>query len=174
MRQFRGTKTRIETIINNRKMSKLKFLVLLLFVIGCIKKNEVVEGDLFFKLIDFGSFYAGNDVSIKVFEKKMDSIRWSKIASEQDLKIIKFIDKLKKNNLLKSPWINLKTKDSVIKIYFNKTEYNKLKKYNFGDLTKRNRKVKLKLDLELKDTEIYFCNKILSIEEVDGKTEFKK
>jgi hypothetical protein len=155
-------------------MRKLKFLVLLLFVIACNKKDEVVEGDLFFKLVDFGSFYGRNDISIKSFEKKIDSIRWSKIASEQDLKIIKFITKLKKNNLLKSPWINLKTKDTVIKIYLTEAEYNRLKKYNFRDLTERNRKVKLKLDLALKDTEIYFCNKILSIEEVDGKTEFNK
>lgn len=155
-------------------MNKLKYLFLLFFIISCNIKNEIIEGDLFFKLVDFGSFYGRNDTDIKMIEKQLDSIRWSKIASEQDLDFIKSIDILKKNDLLKSPWINIKVSDAVIKIYLNETDYKKLKNYNYINLIERHKKIKLKLDLELKDKDIYFCHKILSIEEVDGKTEFKK
>ena len=155
-------------------MNKLKFLILSFFIIACNSKNETFEGDLFFKFVEFGSFYGADDSSIKTIEMKMDSIRLNKNASEEDLKVIAFINKLKKNNLLKSPWINLKVKDSVIKVYLNQTDYQKLEKYKYKDLKRRNKKIKLKLDVELKDSELYFCNKILSMEEVDGKTDFKK
>lgn len=155
-------------------MNKLKFIVLLLIVFSCSKKSEVLEGDLSFKLIEFVSFYGKKDFDIKNFEKQIDSLRFSKNTSKQDLEFIEAIDKLKKNNLLQSPWFYLKTKDSIIKIFLSENDYDKIKKFSKDDLIKANKKVKLKLDLELKDKEIYVCNKIISLEVVEGKTEVRK
>jgi hypothetical protein len=132
------------------------------------------EGDLYFKLIDIGSFYGADDKTIQNFEKSFDSIRWSKIAGKDELEIIRVFDILKANDLLKSPWINLKTDSDIKKIYLSELEYEKLKKFDRNKLITDNKKVELKIKVTELDSGIYYSDKISEIKLIDGKTYWRK
>ena len=132
------------------------------------------KGDLYFKLIDFESFYGTDEKIIERFEHTFDSIRYSKIARKEDLEVIRVFDILKANNLLKSPWINLKTESDIIKIYLSESEYEKVKKFERNKLINTNQKVELEIKVTELDSGIYYSNKISEIKIVNGKTYWRK
>ena len=149
-------------------------LIIGLLILSCTKNEKEIEGDLYFKLIDVGSFYGTDEKTIEKFEKYFDSIRWSKTAEKDDLEIIRVFDILKSNNLLKSPWVNLKTDSDIKTIYLYEKEYQKLKKYDRNELIKDNKKVSLKIKVSELDGGIYYSDKIEEIKLVDGKTYWRK
>jgi hypothetical protein len=149
-------------------------LLIGVLIMSCSKKEKEFEGDLYFKLIDIGSFYGADDKTIKSFEKSFDSIRWSKMAKKNDLEIIKNFDILKANNLEKSPWINLKTESEIKRIYLPEKEYIKLKKYKRNELITDNKKVHLKIKVREIDSGIYYSKKIMELKLVNGKTYWRK
>jgi len=149
-------------------------LIIGLLILSCSKNEKEINGDLYFKLIDIGSFYGADDETIEKFEKSFDSIRWSKIAGKDDLEIIRVFDILKANDLLKSPWINLKTDSDIKKIYLSELEYEKLKKFDRNKLITDNKKVELKIKATELDSGIYYSDKISDIKIVDGKTYWRK
>ncbi|WP_223034905.1 hypothetical protein [Hanstruepera marina] len=149
-------------------------LIIGLLILSCSKNEKEINGDLYFKLIDIGSFYGADDETIEKFEKSFDSIRWSKIAGKDDLEIIRVFDILKANDLLKSPWINLKTDSEIKKIYLSELEYEKLKKFDRNKLITDNKKVELKIKVTELDSGIYYSDKISEIKLIDGKTYWRK
>ena len=149
-------------------------LIIGLLILSCSKKEKVFEGDLYFKLIDIGSFYGKDDKTIENFEKYYDSIRWSKIAGKDELKIIRIFDVLKANDLLKSPCIYLKTESDIKNIYLTEKEYQKLEIYDRNKLIKNNKKVSLKIKVSELDSGIYYSDKIVELKHVDGKTYWRK
>ncbi|TWO29339.1 hypothetical protein E1J38_014980 [Seonamhaeicola sediminis] len=149
-------------------------LIIGLLILSCSKNEKEINGDLYFKLIDIGSFYGADDETIEKFEKSFDSIRWSKIAGKDDLEIIRVFDILKANDLLKSPWINLKKDSEIKKIYLSELEYEKLKKFDRNKLITDNKKVELKIKVTELDSGIYYSDKISEIKLIDGKTYWRK
>jgi hypothetical protein len=59
-------------------------------------------------------------------------------------------------------------------VYLSETEYKKVKYFNHNDLQKRNKKVELELEIVKKDVDIYYAKRILSVNEVEGKTYWRK
>lgn len=145
-----------------------------LITISCNENHIVLEGDLYFPLLGKHSFYKADQKTIDQFEKKLDSIRWSKIASNDELEIIRVFDILKKNDLLKSPWINLKIDGDIKTIYLTESEFKKLKKFKRHQLVQDKQKVYVKVRVRKLDREIYFSEEILEIQVVKGKTYWRK
>ena len=149
-------------------------LLIGLLILSCSKKEKELEGDLYFKLVDFGSFYEADDKTIEKFEKTFDSIRRSKIVSKDELELVRVYDILKANDLIKSPWINLKTESEIKRIYLSESEYEKLKQFDRNKLISDNKKVELKIKVIELDSGIYHADKISDLKIVDGKTYWRK
>ena len=149
-------------------------LIIGILILSCTKNEKEFKGDLYFKLIDIGSFYGADEKTIEKFEKSFDSIRWSKMAGKDELEIIRVFDILKSNDLLKSPWINLKTESDIKKIYLSEKEYEKLKEFDRNELITDNKKVELKIKVTELDSGIYYSDKISEIKLIDGKTYWRK
>jgi hypothetical protein len=155
-------------------MKRLLTLFLILTIFSCGQK-EITKADLSFKLISWGSFYGAEPEQIEKFEKLFDSIRKNPNAQKQDKELDNFFLRLKEKGLFTSPYINLRIgNDSTLVVYLSETEYEKVKDFNHNDLQKRNKKVELELEIVKKDVDIYYAERILSLNEVDGKTYWKK
>ena len=89
---------------------------------SCSKNEKEFEGDLYFKLIEIGSFYGDDDKTIERLELTLDSIRRSKMAGKDELEVVRLYEILEANDLLKSPWINLKTESGIKRIYLSERE----------------------------------------------------
>ena len=149
-------------------------LIITISILSCSKSEKEFKGDLYFQLIDIESFYRADDEALEKFEKSVDSIRWSKTARKDELEIIRIFDILKANDLLKSPWIYLKTDSDIKKFYVSKQEYEKLKKFDRNKLITDNKKVELKIKATELDSGIYYSDKISEIKLIDGKTYWRK
>ncbi|MFV9549789.1 hypothetical protein [Algibacter sp. PT7-4] len=155
-------------------MKRLLALFLILTIFSCERK-EITKADLSFKLISFSSFYGAEPEQLEKFEKIFDGIRKNPIAKKQDKELDDFFVRLNDKGLLTSPYINLRIgNDSTLVVYLSETEYKKVKDFNHNDLQKRNKKVELELEIVKKDVDIYYTERILSVNEVDGKTYWKK
>jgi len=156
-------------------MKKVIQILLISFVLtSCSNDVKVVEGDLYFKLVDFGSFYSADKETINYFKKSADSIRSEKFPTKYDVEFLTFYDTLKKNDLLLSPWINLKTESDIIKIYMNEKDYKVLEKFERNKLVKENKKVRLIIQVKVLDSGIYYSKKISDIKIIDGQTYWRK
>ncbi|PKL78621.1 MAG: hypothetical protein CVV25_10955 [Ignavibacteriae bacterium HGW-Ignavibacteriae-4] len=155
-------------------MKRLLTLFLILTIFSC-KQKEITKADLSFKLISWGSFYGAEPEQLEKFEKIFDSIIKNPNAKKQDKELADFFVRLNDNGLFTSPYINLRIgNDSTLVVYLSETEYKKVKDFNHNDLLKRNKKVELELDIIKKDIDIYYAERIISVNEVDGQTYWKK
>ena len=155
-------------------MKILLTLFLILTIFSCERK-EITKADLSFKLISWGSFYGAEPEQIEKFEKLFDSIRKNPNAQKQDKELDNFFVRLNDKGLFTSPYINLRIgNDSTLVVYLSETEYKKVKDFNHNDLQKRNKKVELELEIVKKDIDIYYVERIISVNEVDGHTFVKK
>lgn len=155
-------------------IKKTLFLFLFVACTSCTQRSKIVEGDLCFKLVSFGSFYGKKDFNPQALEKELDRFSLRKRVSQQDIKSLTFLRQLQKYGLLQSPWIRVKTKDAVLTLYLSERDYNKLKKYHYQDLLDRHKKIQLKLDTAVKGVNLYYCNRIIAWQEVNGTTEVEK
>jgi len=155
-------------------MKKIMALFLMLTILACGRK-ETTKADLSFKLISLGSFYGAEPEQLEKFEKIFDSIRKNSNAKKQDKELDEFFVRLNNNGLFTSPYINLRIgNDSTLVVYLSETAYRKVKDFNHNDLLKRNKKIELELEIIKKDIDIYYAERIISVNEVDGQTFVKK
>ena len=143
---------------------------------SCQNKNEqIIEGDLFFKLISWGSFHKANKEQILKYEHIFDSIENSSNPKKNDLQLISHFKKLKKINLYTSPYIHIIKKDSsIVTLYMNDNDYKKIENYKLTVLQNNQKKVSLKVLAEEKEENIFFINDIIDLKLVDGKTLMRK
>ena len=81
-------------------------------------------------------------------------------------------DKLKSENLLYSPFVEIKVNnDSIITLYLSKNDYDKIKVYRRHDLIDINKKIVIKAETKFLASGMVYCSKLLSVEKVDGITE---
>lgn len=156
-------------------MKKIILLVVIgIIVLSCSNKEIELQGDLYFKLIDIGSFYGADDQSIEKFERSLDSLRQIDALGEDEVEFIRVLDALKANDLIKAPWINLKMETNIERIYLSEKEYEKLKGFDRNELISNNKKVELKITVVEIDSGIYYSDKIAEINLIDGKTYWRK
>jgi NAD-specific glutamate dehydrogenase len=143
---------------------------------------ETLEGDLSFKLIDFGSYYALADgLEDRVFDL-IDSLNAlpPSTLSEDEKEFMNTVNLLDKHNLLFLPSFNLKTEDGDYRIYLDTLQYNQISEYRRSDLVKENKKVRIKLKgYEIQpEGNTYFtlfrCKQLMAIDIIPGKTYWRK
>ncbi len=141
-----------------------------------------IEGELSFKLIEFGSYYALADgLGDQVFDL-VDSLETlpASTLSEHEQDFLSIVNLLKDNGLLFLPSFNLATNQGNYRVYLDTSEYNKVSPFKREDLVKENQKVKIRLKGQLIPTSLeeapplFRCSEILSIEKVPGKTHWRK
>ncbi|SDY13776.1 hypothetical protein SAMN05444411_1353 [Lutibacter oricola] len=149
-------------------MKRIASLLILIFtIISCNPKTEVVEGDLYFQIIDFTNFHQATNDQLEELDKHIDSLRLSKMITEEDLEYIGFYDQVKKHNLLRKPLIRIKSDTLIRRIYLTESEFKKVKNYKWSDLGKRKKKVKIKIEIRELDEDIYFSDKIIDYQEIE-------
>ncbi len=149
-------------------MKQLFLALLTLAMLSCKEenKNNVIEGNIYLKLIDFHSLvYNLPDEKLKEFKNKIININQDN-ASGSEKKLVSYFMILIENNIFNKPHFKLKLESGkIINVYTNEDEYKKLSKElnNFD-------KYKEKISIKLKGIEI--PNNILDADDIFNKTIF--
>ena len=149
-------------------------LIIAIIVISCSSGTETINGDLYFKRIDFVNYYDANDSEKENIKNLIKSIRQNNSKTIEEEKLIKHFDILESLNLLESPYIRIKTDKEVKLVFMNKENFEKVKDFKLQNLLENNKKVNLKLEVERKDSGVFLCKKIVEIQEISGKTLWEK
>ena len=156
-------------------MKYLNFIILTICFISCDSNPKIIEGFLYFKLVNIVPQTGMSDKQILELEKDLQKPDNLGDEDSTSIKIKKYFKTLKKHNLLKLPSIKIKTKEGSIKnIFLSKQEYDKIKSYTLKELQNKNKKISLKLEIKELDDEIYFSDEIKEIQEVNGETPWGK
>ncbi|WP_298308975.1 hypothetical protein [Flavobacterium sp.] len=155
-------------------MKKSLIVIFAILMVSCNSKKEICKGNLYFKLIDIGSFYGETEEKIREFERKIDSFKIDSKTSKDDADIINKFKTIKRLNLFRIPCIRVQTSDDIKLIFLSESEYKKVKSFTLEDLKNRGKKVILELELEELDKGIYYSENIIKVQEIDGQTPWKK
>jgi len=171
----------METVINMKTkesiISPLLILILLYSLsVSCQTKNEIINADLTFRSISFMSAYGASEEEYKDLMQEIDkALNNESNRNEEEIKLLKYFDKLRKFNLLKKPYIFLLLKDnSIITVYLSEKEYEKVKGIKHVDLFEEGKKVVVELELQRIDKDIYFSNNIIKVEKIEGRSHSDK
>lgn len=149
--------------------------IFLLILISCNDATSPIKGDLYFKAIDLSYPNGMTEEQIVKFEKYLDTVKINPETTDAEKKIINYLTILRKNNLLRSPSIKIKTQDSTIKkIFLSKSEYEKIKPFTLERLRKKGKKLELELNAKELDSNLYFSDEIIEFKEIDGVTPLNK
>jgi hypothetical protein len=155
----------------------MKNIITLIFgivVITSCSKSETIKGELYFKLVSFNSNHSFSSEQIKKIEEVLDTLNINNIKDKNNKVFYKEILKLKKHNLLESPFIFIKSNKAVRKIYLDQDSFEKVNKYTLDNLKKNKKKIKIELKTIKLESDIYKSNDIISIKEVSGETPWNK
>lgn len=151
--------------------------IFILFTNCQTDRKDTIEGDLYFKLVEFPSFFDAPDSTLTKIENDLKTVN-NHTLNKQDKKIYDYLQFLSDKKLLRKPFIRLRQDNGEIKMVFLDTlDYKKIKEYNYNDLENHNKKIRIKAKVsELKyDTITLFeSTKLISINKIDGKTYWKK
>jgi len=165
-----------------------KFLIIGLFIgqiFSCSTKvnfdNEVhLTGELYFKLINFDTFYEADSSAFEELSQYLDSLKsmHKDSLTNGDKEVIDIYDGLIEKGLIDKPSFHLKL-DSVTTyiVYVDTTEYKKIEKFNRQELKNENKKVIIGLTGEIVNLGILRaidCKTIDRVDKVDGKTDWSK
>jgi len=154
----------------------IQIIIFGILLTSCSESEVLIEGDLYFKLIDFGNFYEVDEEKINEFKLKLDSLRLDDDPSHQKMnsEFIGYYDKLDKYGLSRSPYIFVKNDTIVRRVFLSEEAYNPLKEHSRKALLKKGKKVRLTIRAEELEKGLYYSDKIDEIDVLDGKTEWKK
>jgi len=137
--------------------------------------SQEIQGELYFKFISLGSFHDFPDSSISKLESMIDSLSREKNLSEQDQKLLRTINILKDNKLIRKPYFQLKIDSTrFLTVYVSEEEYEKVKQFDRQELINENKKIDISLKGRIIEEGIVDCSEILSTKKVDGKTFWRK
>lgn len=149
------------------KSTLLFFLTILLF--SC-KQSENLKGNLYFKLINLTSPSGLTDEQALNIENIINSMS----SDEKNKELVDYYKKVIKHDLLKNPYLQLETEDGIKKVYLNSKEYDKIKHFKLSDLQEKSKKVTIELNAKELEKDLFYSEDIISIQEVEGKTPWKK
>jgi hypothetical protein len=145
---------------------------ILILIFGCNsgQNTETLTGDLYFSFFRLGNYYNQPDSLVKQFEVYFDTLIIEK-ANSGDKRFIKQYRILKEKNLLYRPFIYLKVQDdSVVTLYLDTLDYDRIKIYKRQKLQDDNKKVKIEATVTMIDSGLYNCEKLIRVDLVDGET----
>ena len=148
--------------------STLLFLIAISFF-SC-KQSESLKGNLYFKLINLTLPSGLTDEQALHIEQMINSMS----SDEKNKELIDYYKNVIKHNLLKNPYLQLETEDGIKKVYLNSKEYEKIKDFKLLDLQEKSKKVIIELNAKELENDLFYSEEIILIQEVDGKTPWKK
>ena len=127
------------------RATTLLFLILIVLLdFSCHQDNKTIEGDLYFGFFRFGSFYQQPDSLINEFKIYADTVDIKNISAA-DKKILTMYERLRNEDLLFNPFVELRIdNDSIIKLYLDTSDYDKIKIYKRQELQDSNKKIRIK------------------------------
>ena len=156
----------------------LSILTIFILFTNCqTERKDIIEGDLYFKLVDFPSFFDAPDSTLTKIENDLKTVN-KHTLNKQDKKFYDLLQFLSDKKLLRKPFIRLKQDNGEIKMVFLDTiDYKTIKDHNYNDLVNHHKKIRIKAKVsEFKyDTiTVFESTKLISINKIDGKTYWKK
>lgn len=152
----------------------MKTKILILFMLSIVsfscKKEVIIKGDLYFKLINLTSPVGLTDEQALNIEKTINSIA----LDEKNKELVDYYKNVIKHNLLKNPYLQLETEVGIKKVYLNSKEYDKIKNFKLSDLQNKSKKVVVELKANEIEKDLFYSEEIVSIQEVEGKTPWQK
>ncbi|HTO16421.1 MAG TPA: hypothetical protein VLZ83_11660 [Edaphocola sp.] len=139
------------------------------------KQKVEIEGDLYFKLINLGSFYNVPMEKKNEFLQQIDSLRKNESISKQDSELVEVVDLLIEHNLIDKPFFYIKLDSTkIMTAYINPSDYEKITIFNREELIDKGKKIKLNLLGKMISDDLFYVSNILKVTELDGKTYWKK
>lgn len=150
---------------------KLIFIFSCFLTLSCKQgADEIIEGDLYFSWLRIGSFYNQPDSIVQKVKTYADTVDKKNVSAE-DNKFFTMYETLKKENLLYSPFIELKLdNDSIVKTYLSVKDYEKIRKFHRSDLIEAGMIVRIKAEIKNMGNGLVLCEKLISIDKVKGET----
>ena len=145
---------------------------ILVLIFGCNNqsKKDTLRGDLYFSVFRLGNYYYQPDSLVKQFETYFDTLTLDK-ASSGDKILLRQYRALKQKNLLYRPFVYLKVKDdSVVTLYLDTLDYNRIKIFKRQKLQNDKKKVVIEASVTIIDSGLFNCNNLKRVEVVDGET----
>lgn len=156
------------------------FSILTILALCCSCRSDdtkTVEGDLYFKRIDFQRFFDAPDSILTKIETSVRTVKKDTLT-KKDKKIYDLLQFMMDRRLLRKPFIRLRQDDGKISMVFlDSSDYRQFKEYKWSDLSKENKKIRVKVKVtELKYDSLTAFNtiKILSVDKISGKTYWTK
>ena len=158
-------------------MKNLFFIIITFILLSCVSTKEetqrqVIKGDLYYKWLNLVNFYNVPDSIYQKFQTHLDTVGMEGLKKE-DQKAFDHISFLTKNNLLKTPFIYIKSIDTAIgvsTIFIDSTLYRPLTTLNYKELIKNEEKVYLELEVKALKPKTFKAVKIKVIKKVKGQT----
>ncbi|HSH66595.1 MAG TPA: hypothetical protein VLB84_12585, partial [Bacteroidia bacterium] len=118
------------------------FSILTILIVFCSCRSnsaKTVEGDLYFKLIDFQRFFDAPDSILTKIETSVRTVKKDTL-NKKDKKIYDLLKYMMDNELLRKAFIRLRQDDGKISMVFlDSSDYDQFKKYKWSDLSRENK-----------------------------------
>ncbi|MEJ7643728.1 MAG: hypothetical protein WKF87_03980 [Chryseolinea sp.] len=141
-------------------------------MVSCRDKadTKLMTGELYFSFLRIGNYYNQPDSIVQFYENYFETTDFDKV-NENDRKLWAQYKKLKDLDLLYKPFVDISLKeDSVVRLYLDASEYDKIKIYKRHKLQEDKKKVKIECNVNKIDQGLYYCVDLLSVDVVDGET----
>jgi hypothetical protein len=156
-------------------MKKSLFIIVFICFVSCKQNNEVIKGELWFKLINLMPNEGFSNDRTVIIEKSLDTLDIDKVKNNDLKELYKSLILLRKHKLLNSPNIGIKiNKDEYRTVHLDKKEYEKIKKYSLDYLNKSHIKIEIELKVQELEKNLYYSDQIINLKEISGKTYFSK
>lgn len=166
-----------------RKISDMKniFVLISIFMVLSCNKNEgsqnqfeILDGEIYFKLIDLNSLYNFEDDKIKKFKRTIDSIGKTKMNNNKKT-YYKYYHFLFENDLIDKPMFLLKNeKNQNLRVFCDSNIYRTKIEPLIDRIDKSEKTIKISLQAIKIENEIYFCKQILDLGLINKKSIIKK
>jgi membrane-anchored protein YejM (alkaline phosphatase superfamily) len=129
-----------------KKMKKriiIFFTIILLTSCQSIEKSDIitVEGDLYFKLIDFPQLFDAPDATLTKIEESIKN-GYKDTLTEQDRQFLQMLEYMVDNDLLRKPFIRIKSDEGeILMLFLDPNDYVIFKNYKWSDLREENIKM---------------------------------
>lgn len=158
------------------KMKKKAYILILLLLVTfgfTPTKKTIIEGELYFSPFHLGSFYNHSDSIInRINEYYTNNFQPNDSLTSFDIGY----QILGKENLLYHPYVQmlLPTDSTIIYLYLDTVDYEKIRTHKYKELQNNNKKVKINAEVQDLGNNMFFCKKLISVTKVDGITLIKQ
>ena len=151
---------------------KRHLATILIIIFGCNTqpKTDTLTGDLYFSFFRLGNYYNQPDSLVKQYEIYFDTLTLER-ANSSEQRLLRQYRILKEKNLLYRPFVYLRVKDdSVVTLYLDTVDYDRIKVYQRQKLQNDNKKVRIEASVTMIDSGLFNCEKLKQVDIVDGET----